>query len=157
VRSELGVGTTVSMILPAVVDGAESVDDEAERPVSQLGLRVLVVEDNAEVAAAIRPVLESLGCTVTHFEAARPALDWLRGHAADFDAVLTDVVMPGEMNGVALAREVRQQHPQLRLVVMTGYAEQMEEITRQGFTVLAKPWDARNLVRVLRRGEEAAP
>jgi DNA-binding NtrC family response regulator len=111
---------------------------------------VLLVEDNVEVSAANRPVLEAFGCQVTHFALAAPALAWLDVHAREFDAVLTDVVMPGEIDGVALARHVREKHPQLRLVVMTGYAEQLEEITRQGYTVLPKPWTAANLARALR-------
>jgi CheY-like chemotaxis protein len=111
---------------------------------------VLLVEDNLEVSAAIRPVLEALGCEVTHFTQAAPAIQWLDAHGAEVDAVLTDVVMPGELDGVALARHVRQSHPRLRLVVMTGYAAQLEEITRQGYTVLAKPWTAANLARALR-------
>ena len=150
IHSEPGQGTTVEMLLPAI-DGpvdAEPGDDEAAQ--APLNLRVLLVEDNVEVSAAIRPVLEAFGCEVTHFAQAAPAMAWLDGHAQGIDAVLTDVVMPGELDGVALARHVREKHPALRLVVMTGYAAQLEEITRQGFTVLPKPWTAANLARALR-------
>jgi signal transduction histidine kinase len=150
IRSAAGAGTTVDLLLPAIdgpADPAAAGDDGLSAP---LDLRVLLVEDNVEVSAAIRPVLEAFGCQVTHFALAAPALAWLDVHAREFDAVLTDVVMPGEIDGVALARHVREKHPQLRLVVMTGYAEQLEEITRQGYTVLPKPWTAANLARALR-------
>jgi signal transduction histidine kinase len=154
VRSEVGVGTTVEMILPAFEGGDQAGDQEVADAAAPLDLRVVLVEDNAEVAAAVRPVLEAYGCRVTHFALAQPALTWLAQNAEAVDAVLTDVVMPGGMDGLALAQEVRRRYPQLRLVVMTGYAVQLEEITRQGFSVLAKPWSAETLARALR---EAAP
>jgi signal transduction histidine kinase/CheY-like chemotaxis protein len=158
--SETGQGTTVEMLLPAVL-GEAATQEPGEPPVGQpLDCRVLVVEDNAEVAAAIRPVLETLGCGVTHFAAAAPALGWLAQHAGEVDVVLTDVVMPGEMDGLVLAKEVRRRHPELGLVVMTGYAEQLDQITRLGFTVLAKPWTTSHLAQALRaerRKAQATP
>jgi CheY-like chemotaxis protein len=146
----MGAGTTVEMVLPAFRGQAEDGDRQEEAPTGPLDLRVLLVEDNPDVAAAVRPLLEALGCSVTHFAAAAPALAWLRQHPQQVDAVLTDVVMPGEMDGLALAQEVRSGHPQLGLVVMTGYAEHLEQITREGFTVLPKPWTAPTLARALR-------
>lgn len=150
-------GTTVAMYFPAQPGAGAAgprADDADQGP---LNLRVLLVEDNAEVAAAVLPVLQALGCSVRHFEAAAPALRWLGGHAGEVDTVLTDVVMPGEMDGLALAQQVRRLHPGLRLVVMTGYAEQLEQIARQGFHVLAKPWTAANLARALRAAPRAQP
>ncbi|MDB5856342.1 MAG: response regulator [Ramlibacter sp.] len=150
IRSVPGAGTTVEMVLPAIDGPADPDEHSDDAALAALNLRVLLVEDNAEVSAAILPVLEAFGCKVAHFSLAAPAIAWLDAHAGEVDAVLTDVVMPGELDGVALARHVRQAHPQLRLVVMTGYAAQLEEITRQGYTVLAKPWTAANLARALR-------
>jgi signal transduction histidine kinase/ActR/RegA family two-component response regulator len=150
IRSTPGAGTTVEMLLPAVDGDAASdpvIDPELE---GGLSLRVLLVEDNPEVAAAIVPVLHELGCRVTHLPRADEALPWLESHGAEVDVVLTDVVMPGRMDGLDLAQAVRQQHPTLGLVVMTGYAERLEEITAAGFEVLAKPWTAQNLARALR-------
>ncbi len=156
VHSEVGVGTTVEMVLPAA-HGEVVTGTEGEVPLGRpLECRVLVVEDNSEVAAAIRPVLETLGCQVVHFAAAAPALEWLDGQPRAIDVVLTDVVMPGAMDGLGLAQRVRERHPQLGLVVMTGYAEQLDHITRQGFTVLAKPWTASHLAQALRAAHGAA-
>ncbi|RYY52501.1 MAG: response regulator, partial [Comamonadaceae bacterium] len=155
IRSTPGAGTTVAMYFPAhqgAVPPGQSRDEAAHAP---LDLRVLLVEDNADVATAILPVLQALGCTVTHFDAAAPAIDWLDAHPAAVDAVLTDVVMPGAMDGLGLARYVRERHPKLHLVVMTGYAEHLDEITRSGFQVLAKPWNAASLARALRAGSAA--
>jgi signal transduction histidine kinase/ActR/RegA family two-component response regulator len=150
IRSTPGAGTTVSLYFPAWHGAVEADSPEQPAAPATVDLRVLLVEDNADVAAAIRPVLEMLGCRVTHFLRARPAADWLDAHPREVDAVLTDVVMPGDMDGLALAQHVRRHHAALRLVVMTGYAEHMEEIHRQGFMLLAKPWTADKLARALR-------
>lgn len=156
VRSEVGVGTTVEMLLPPA-QGEAAAEDAGEQPLRPgLDCRVLVVEDNGEVAAAIRPVLETLGCQVSHFAAAAPALQWLDANPGAVDVVLTDVVMPGAMDGLALAQRVRERHPGLGLVVMTGYAEQLDQITRLGFAVLAKPWTASHLAQALRGALAAA-
>lgn len=136
--SEPGQGTRVRMFFPP--DDAPPVRDDT-RPVlpQRLALHVLLVEDNAEVAAALAPMLEGLGCHVTHFDRGLAARDWLAGQEELPDVLLTDVVMPGEMDGVALAREVRQRWPALPVVVMTGYAEQIDSIARLGFHILPKP------------------
>ncbi len=151
VRSTPGTGTTVAMYFPALAGVVSpAVEPGPGGDQTRLDLRLLVVEDNADVAAAIRPVLELLGCQVTLFTRAAPAAHWLATHADGIDALLTDVVMPGEMDGLALARHVRANHPRVGLVVMTGYAQHTEEIQSQGFVLVAKPWTAANLARALR-------
>jgi len=55
------------------------------------------------------------------------------------DLVLSDVVMPGEIDGVGLARHIRQTWPAQKLLLMTGYAEQLDHIHQMGFDVLPKP------------------
>jgi CheY-like chemotaxis protein len=100
---------------------------------------VLLVEDNAEVAAALKPVLEALGCRVTAVDRGEQALDWLARQEQLPDLLLTDVVMPGEVGGIVLAQQVRQRWPTLKVIMITGYAEQMETIVGLGFTVLPKP------------------
>ena len=61
------------------------------------------------------------------------------------DLVLTDVVMPGEMDGVGLARHVRNTWPRLPLLLMTGYSQQVEAVVQQGFEILPKPCSAEQL------------
>ncbi|MDB5750284.1 MAG: response regulator [Ramlibacter sp.] len=150
IRSTPGAGTTVAMYFPAQEGRPPPPQGRDEAAQSALDLRVLLVEDNADVAAAVQPVLQALGCTVRHFDAAAPAIVWLDANPSAVDAVLTDVVMPGAMDGLALARYVRERHSRLHLVVMTGYAEHLDEITRHGFEMLAKPWNAASLARALR-------
>ncbi|HZH08496.1 MAG TPA: response regulator, partial [Lautropia sp.] len=91
---------------------------------------------------ALQPVLQMLGCHVTRVDRAQAALGWLRRQTLLPDVVLTDVVMPGEMDGVGLAQTVRTRFPSVRIILMTGYAEQLEAISRQGFEILPKPCSA---------------
>ena len=152
IRSTPGHGTAVRLFFPAV----EAPDQPAQRPPSptrhQLGLTVLMVEDNDEVAAALKPVLEALGCSVRRMDRASAARDWLSSGAASLpDLLLSDVVMPGEMDGVALAQFVRDRLPELKTVLMTGYAEQLDAISRMGFVIVPKPCSADTLVEAIRR------
>ena len=146
IQSLLGSGTTVRLFFPAVQSGSSATP--AETPsisVKQLGLKVLLVEDNDEVAAALQPVLESMGCIVARLDRAAAAKDWLQNQETLPDIVLTDVVMPGEMDGVALAKYIKAQMPQLPVLLMTGYAQQMDSITRLGFEIVPKPCSAETL------------
>ncbi|WBY01895.1 response regulator [Ramlibacter tataouinensis] len=154
VASEPGRGTQVRMFFPPD-ERPPPKDDTLPSLGRALALQVLMVEDNAEVAAALAPVLEALGCRVTHFDRAGAALAWLAAQERLPDVLLTDVVMPGEMDGVALARAVRQRWPSLRVIVMTGYAEQLDVIAQQGFDILPKPCTPEMLVQTLGRGAAA--
>ncbi len=139
VHSELGAGATVRLFFPATQkrpEGETSAKPEQRR---HLGKNILLVEDNDDVAAALQPVLEAMGCTVTRLDRAALARDWLARQDKLPDLVLSDVVMPGDMDGVALAQHVRQRFPQLRLILMTGYAQQLESISKMGFEILPKP------------------
>lgn len=138
ISSTLGAGTCVSLYLPRAEHLPETAEPGPAPALEPLNLSVLLVEDNDEVAASVVPILESLGCRVTRVDRADKARQLL-DEGARPDLVLSDVVMPGAMDGVALAKHVRQAWPSQRLLLMTGYAEQLENITRMGFEVLPKP------------------
>jgi CheY-like chemotaxis protein len=145
------------MFFPPAQAPVDDAGDSEDFATTRLDLRVVVVEDNPDVASAILPVLEAQGCEVTAFAASTDAIAWIDAHPTEVDLVLTDVVMAGPLDGLHLAQHMRRTRPNIALVVMTGYAEQLEAITGQGFTVLAKPWTAETLARVLRVGKAAAP
>ncbi|MGE4241183.1 ATP-binding protein [Ramlibacter sp.] len=149
-ESRPGAGTTVRMKFPAST-GPVAPSAAPDSLPAKIDARVLLVEDNAEVAAVIVPVLKRLGCHVVHRESADAAVDWLSKYADEVDVLLTDVVMPGERDGLALAREVSAQHPRIRILVMTGYAEQIDAISRLGFGVLPKPFAPRSLAEAMER------
>ncbi|HSV48541.1 MAG TPA: ATP-binding protein, partial [Ramlibacter sp.] len=152
VESQPGQGTTTRMFFPASsADGAQAERRQAECT-RQLGKSVLVVEDNDEVAAVVEPVLKGMGCGVVRLEGGAAALDWLEGNWNTTDIVLTDVVMPGEIDGLALASRIKALYPGLKVLVMTGYAEQLDTISRLGFEVLPKPFSPQMLAEALERG-----
>ncbi len=113
---------------------------------------VLLVEDNAEVAAATGALLESFGWTVAHAPDAATALDMIDEGAVIPDAVLADIAMPGEFDGAELAVHLRRTRPDLRVVLMTGYVQQVHRASAgDRFDLLPKPCSPTELAAALRR------
>ncbi|WP_170303682.1 hybrid sensor histidine kinase/response regulator [Reyranella soli] len=151
VESVPGQGTTVTLYLPRAsgsVTAAETAAAATQPPTPPSErARVLLVEDNPDVAEVARLLLEELGYDVVHaahVAAAREAL--ARG---SIDVVLTDIVMPGSANGLDLAREVRQRGS-LAVVLATGYSDQAQAAANEGFTILRKPYSMSGLHDALR-------
>ena len=141
IHSEPGQGTTISIVLPRT---DQDLDVSIEGPaMSELpkGLDVLLVEDNAQVRQFAEGLLADFGCKVVSVDSAKQAIQEL--DSAEFDIVLSDVVMP-EMSGVELARRIRENHPDVPVLLATGYSD---EILRTGteFAVIAKPFGAADL------------
>ena len=159
IRSHPGVGTTVSLYFPAAAGAgaahAMSLEAAADRPA--LSLSVLLVEDNDEVADSLQEVLTALNCRVEWLSRADQAKTWLLGQQRLPDVLLSDVVMPGEMDGLALAHHVRARYPGIRIVLMTGHAAQLATISADGFVVLPKPCSADALAATLAAAVAADP
>jgi two-component system, NtrC family, sensor kinase len=132
-------GTRVLLYLP-VADGpaapAAAVVASADEP---LDCRVLLVEDNADLATVTRQLLENAGCTVEWAASGEAARELIDADPRRFDIVVSDMAMPGEIDGLALAEHLRARHPRMAVVLMTGYANQLHEASARRFTVLAKP------------------
>jgi signal transduction histidine kinase/CheY-like chemotaxis protein len=139
VQSQVGKGTTFSLFFPVFHEQPGTPEKPPNLVLRNLALEVLLVEDNDEVAAVLIQVLEAMGCQVKHFDRALNAKDWLAHQAALPDLLLSDVVMPGQIDGIGLAKHVREKHPDLKIVLMSGYAEQLDTITRLGFDIIPKP------------------
>jgi CheY-like chemotaxis protein len=99
------------------------------------GKRILVVDDNEELGRVTASLLRSHGARTEHALDAAAALRILLEDPA-YDVVLSDVVMPGGMDGVALARHLRAERPQLPVVLISGYTTEGDP---DEFTVLHKP------------------
>jgi CheY-like chemotaxis protein len=107
---------------------------------------VLIVEDDTFVAELAAGMLSELGfdCTVTH--SAKEALEQLTSGEKP-KLVFTDIVMPGGISGIELARKVRDRFPELPVLLTTGYSEQVGG--SHGFPVLQKPYEMDSLASAL--------
>jgi DNA-binding response OmpR family regulator len=153
------------MYFPAAAEAAEHAPAAQRTPIESLqGARVLLVEDNAEVAAGTLAVLASMGCTAGLAADAERAIEGLREGAHRFDIMITDIVLAGSRDGIELAAWARTQTPGLALLLMTGYSESMERAAALKLDVLAKPCSpaalaaamSAALLRVRRERAEAA-
>ncbi len=148
VDSRVGRGTVVTMSFPRSESAVAATDPAASRAAvlapRQPGPRtaqgeILLVEDDSTVAELTTEMLRAAGYTVRHVTSAASALDTLAdGRGIDF--VLSDVMMPGGMNGVELAREIRRRLPTLPVVLTTGYIEVARSAMAEGLEVLVKPY-----------------
>jgi two-component system, cell cycle sensor histidine kinase and response regulator CckA len=142
-------GTRFRVLFPAIGGAQSSCDAEgvcAGSPLCRLSGRALVVDDEQTVSAFMCDLLESWGLDVKTTCCAQEALETCARDDA-FDFVITDYKMPG-MNGLQLARELRSAHPQLPVILYTGFNEGLEraEIEKAGVrAVLTKPIDPHEL------------
>lgn len=109
---------------------------------------VLLVEDDPDLAALAREMLTSLAFSVTHVLNAAAALNAL-DHSQPIHAVVSDIVMPGGVTGVQLAREIRRWQPKLPVVLTTGYAEAAAGLKDGEFPLLLKPFTLEALASAL--------
>lgn len=150
IASQPGRGTTVTLYLPRT---REALIEEVPEPASSTTARrregrgrVLAVEDNLDVAEVTRSFLEELGYTVIHAPDVATAKALLSRPDADISLVFSDIVMPGDLNGLDLARTVRKEHgAKLPVLLATGYSDVAQAAADEGFAILRKPFDMRQL------------
>jgi CheY-like chemotaxis protein len=100
------------------------------------------------VSALTSELLGALGFSVTHVSSADAALGAL-ANAREIDVVLSDVMMPGGISGLELAREIRLRHPALPVILTTGYVEAVAGMKDDEFGLLVKPFSLEGLVEAL--------
>ena len=140
VTSELGKGTKITILLPRQ-DIGMPVDDVSAVEAHGSGT-VLLVDDNPDVAAVSTSLLEQLGYTVRRVENAEAALREIERDGIDF--VFSDIVMPGKMDGLSLARRLKAMRPQLPILLATGYSDAAVNV-RGDFPILRKPYEIHQL------------
>jgi PAS domain S-box-containing protein len=151
VRSETGRGTTVTLSFPrAKADRVSATEKNRLEEVEARELAILLVEDNSHVAAVSVGTLEDLGHRVTLVTSADEAHALLRRDGA-FDMVMSDMVMPGALDGLGLARALRSERPDLPVLLVTGYSAVAPQAEREGFAVLPKPYSRDDLVGAIAR------
>jgi CheY-like chemotaxis protein len=151
ITSEIGRGTTVRMYFPRSDPATAAAPAPRRQAMPRGSERILVVEDEKAVRAIVGEQLGSLGYDVKLAKDADQALEFLKAHP--FDLVLTDVVMPGRLNGRALAEEIKQAWPDTRIVFMSGYSENAllrDGRLDSGVMLLAKPHVKADLAQIIR-------
>jgi CheY-like chemotaxis protein len=144
--SKVGQGTTITVYLPSCADEQiTSKEVSAAKTKTQHSQRqtVLVVDDSADVAEVTSSLFEHLGYETIYRDSAEAALKLLEA-GTKIDLVFSDIVMPGTIDGVGLAREIRSRYPNLPVVLTTGYSD-AAEATPSNLRILRKPFDTEAL------------
>jgi len=154
IASAPGEGTTVRLLLPLAQAQAPAPEPLAP-VVERRGVKVLLVEDEAEVAALVEAMLREIGHTAVRCADAAEALGVVRLHK-DFDVVLTDVNMPGDKNGIELAQELTALRPGLPIILSSGYTGQtLQDAEQAPWPMLRKPYTVEALADTIGRAVEA--
>jgi PAS domain S-box-containing protein len=153
--STVGSGTTITIYLPRKqAVPVETVQAPPTQPIVPAQGTILVVEDNAEVAEITASLVEQLGYQTTRATNATEALNRLR-RGDKVDLVLSDVVMPGGMNGIALAQEIGNHYPHVPVVLTSGYSD-VVQTAQARFAILRKPFQLSALEKSIREALERA-
>ncbi len=157
IDSEFGSGTTIRLYLPRVKmveapETARSAGPVRTGPAAVSGGNtVLLVEDDADVRASLADQISGLGYHVIEASDGVEALSQFE-ISPRVDLLLTDVVMPGGLNGLDLARQLRELQPDLHVIYTTGYSDDIVAQSGQmedGTSLLHKPYDGKALARAL--------
>ena len=150
-----GAGTTLTLYLPrpddtSAAEPAAVPEAEAALPA---GLKVLLVEDDAEVREVARGFLETLGCRVTTAAGGEQALLAL-GADADFELLLSDIALGAGLRGTQLAALAQQRLPGLAVLLMSGYSAELLDADRDApldWELLPKPYTRADLAAAMAR------
>jgi signal transduction histidine kinase/ActR/RegA family two-component response regulator len=153
IRSEVGRGSSIELYLPRSLSTPSRerhlIDLNMVRPKKSNHGRILLVEDDDEVAALVSEMLGQLGYEVTHAASGAAALGALADGRA-VDLVFSDVMMPGGMNGVELAREIKRRRSDIPVLLTSGYSEAaVHDAELAGLQILPKPYHIDELAAAL--------
>ena len=137
--SEVGKGTSITLFLPRATALPAARSDGGENALPAVSVRVLVVEDDTEVAAVTAELLRDIGYQPIEAHDGYGALAILeRDPAIEF--VLSDIVMAGGISGFDLARTLRERRPELPVLLATGYSRYARQVVEEGFELVEKPY-----------------
>ena len=144
IYSELDKGTAVKIYLPLVTSAElERVEPEAER----FGKSVVLVDDDEAVLETTTMLLERFGCRVWPFSSPVKALGFCEASDSKINLVISDVMMP-EMSGIELVRKIRERHPAIEIILISGFtAHSLREMSLESsnYSFLSKPFSLRDL------------
>jgi two-component system cell cycle sensor histidine kinase/response regulator CckA len=152
VYSEPGMGSTFKVYLPRAGEAAEPEPVPEPEKSTRGNETILLVEDAEALRVMIREILEGAGYGVIECGDAAEALRTLAAEVARADLLLTDVIMP-QASGPEVARSLREKHPGLKVLFMSGYTNQAighHGVLEDGATLLEKPFTTESLLRKVR-------
>lgn len=147
-QSQPGAGTTVRLVLPLSPHAPESPCPGAPAVLPHAGELVLLVEDEPDVRRVVRQQLTDLGYPVIEADNGAQALEMI-ARIADIAIVLSDVVMPGDIDGRQLGRQVMASHPRICVLLMSGYNDGASEVRPGDLPLLTKPFIRQDLAQAL--------
>ncbi len=155
VSSELGKGSQFRIFLPTTDRPVEAPED-AILPATPVGdeSTILVVEDDEAVRSLVREVLDHHGYRVYEAEHGEAALEVWKKHGSEIDLLLTDMVMPGSVNGLELSQRLLALQPDLKVIYTSGYSAELfgsDVQLEDGRNYLPKPYLSAKLTNILRR------
>jgi CheY-like chemotaxis protein len=155
VTTELGRGSQFRVFLPTT--------DRVEEPAEELDnfpilaakeSTILIVEDDEAVRSLVREVLDHNGYRILEAEHGEAALEVWKQHRDGIDLLLTDMVMPGSVNGLELARRILADQPNLKVIYTSGYSAELFDSDvklEDGRNYLPKPYLSAKLTRIVRQ------
>lgn len=157
IRSQVGVGTAVTLLLREGRPLPDAPKEAPRRPASVGATRhvVLLVEDDADVRTVLRRQLTDLGHLVIEASGGNEAINIL-DNVREISLLVSDIMMPGDLDGRRLAERTRRLRPDVRIILITGYAERLDERDESGasFPVVGKPCTKEELAAAI---DEVAP
>jgi two-component system, NtrC family, sensor kinase len=147
-------GTAITLPLQCADAGPAMAGENVAQSASAPGAaRILLVEDDRSVAEATQDLLHNMGFDTRWASDGTAALVFVESDAK-LALVLSDVVMPGGMSGLDLARTLRDRHPELPVILTTGHSSYASEVAAEGFALIEKPYRREALAASLRSAVE---
>jgi len=154
VVSKLGQGTTFRVYLPECSEPMSITESDDFSNSTSGNETILFVEDDARLRNVVSQTLQRRGYTVLETRDGKEALEVWRHHREDVDLLLTDMMMPEEITGLDLSRQLRQDRPDLSVIISSGYSTEavgnLKYGVNDGIMRLAKPYQAEILMKAIR-------
>jgi signal transduction histidine kinase/CheY-like chemotaxis protein len=154
VQSQLSAGTIFQIYFPVSTKALPADPETASRPVVRGGAEtILLVEDEPGVLSMAKGILDRLGYRVLEAPSGDDAIPVWQRHASEIHLLLTDLVMPGSLNGRELAKKLLGEKPDLKVVYTSGYSVDLlgtSFTTSKQFVFVQKPYHPQTLAQTVR-------